>query len=259
MSESPGTSRLQRLVGWLWLPVGIGLAGVAIAWPFFADAWMARHGVAPVAWALASLAGLALLAPSAGRALAPPWWGRLLFVVPCVAAALTEERRFLLVVPALVQAWVAWLFLRSRAEEISLFEQGARLMQPDAPGFIRPYCHRVSRLLGGLLATNAIVLLGLALFAPISVWKLWANGIFWGLLALLCVGEYVVRKWHFRYYTPSAIDRVWARFFPSEATPAGRRSQAFADAMEAQGIGPPTVLPWRRRSQRVVRPGDQSK
>lgn len=245
--ESPrAVGRLRRGAGWLWLPVGVALACVAVVYPFLADHWIDTYGVRAVAMPLAAIGTLALFAPRNNR-LAPPWLVRAAFLLPIAGAVLTEERRFLMIVPALVQAWAGWLLLDSTRAEMSLFEQGARLMQRNAPGFIAPYCRKASTLLGAMLAANAVLVAVLALAAPLGWWQLWVNGLSWAVLALFFVGEYVVRKWWFRYYTPSPIDRVWAALFPAEATWAGRRSARFAEQMEARGEPAPSVLPWRRR------------
>ena len=59
--------------------------------------------------------------------------------------------------------------------------------------------------------------------------------LFYVLLGALLAGEFLFRKWWFRYYGAGPVDRVFARLFPAEATPNGRRSLAYV-AARRQGM-----------------------
>jgi hypothetical protein len=54
------------------------------------------------------------------------------------------------------------------------------------------------------------------------------------------VADWLVRKWHFRYYGPGPIDRVLRKLLPPENTEVGRRSLAYIQKMRAElGMPPP--------------------
>ena len=74
------------------------------------------------------------------RDLSLGWLDSAAFVGLPLAAALTGERVFLLLIPAWLYAALARIFAASLRGEQSLVERAAMRLEPNAPGFIGPYC-----------------------------------------------------------------------------------------------------------------------
>lgn len=134
----------------------------------------------------------------------------------------------LLLVPSWAYLVVAFVFWRSTADGSSLIERFVQRVHPYAPDFIGPYCRKVTLAWGCFFGLHALVLAALALVAPLHWWEGYTT---WVVLPLSVAGslvEYLIRKTWFRYYPYGGpIDRLFSRFFPAEATEAGRRSQAY--------------------------------
>ncbi len=155
------------------------------------------------------------------------------------AAAVSGERVFLLLVPACVQVALARMFWRSVRDGASIFERVAFGIQPYAPDFIRPYCRRSTSVWAGLFLANALVIAALALFGPLAWWRSFSGWIVWVAMAALAAADYVVRKLYFRIYFDRPLDRLLARWFPSENTAMGRRANEHRREMRlALGLPP---------------------
>lgn len=221
-----------------WVAAGALLIVLVVVYPLLASQLGDRVGTRGLASALVILNLLALLLPRL-EGLAPSRGARAVLLMPLVAAAITEDARFLRAAPALIHLWVAWLFAGSLRTESSLIEWGARVMEPQAPPFIRPYCRKVTALWAGVEAVHAVAILYLALFAPVAAWSRFAGVGVWVTMGALGIGEYFVRKAWFRYYlAESPIDRAWARILPPENTAVGRRSVAYSRKLREQGFKP---------------------
>lgn len=202
----------------------------AVVYPLLAGAALERWGVRGVALALLGAAAFSVLAlrrrVSAGLRLgATPGLGVTLL---SGAAAWTGDRLPLLWVASWAYLVVAWFFWRSLADGSSLIERGARFMHPYAPDFIRPYCRKVTLAWCGFFAVNAVGVAVLATAAPFAWFEFYTRMGIFALMLAFSVVEFVIRKSWFRYYPyGNPIDRLFAAFFPSENTAAGRRSRAY--------------------------------
>lgn len=208
------------------------MVALALVWPLVSERLVAQLGVRALAGVLLLVSSLSLFA--ARRAVSSEFALRrsdsaaLLGLV--AAAALSGERAFLLLVPAWVQLAVFRIFRRSVREGASVFERVAFAIEPNAPDFIRPYCRKSTLLWSWLFLANAVAIAALALFAPLEVWRAFTGWMVWAVIALASVCDYLVRKLHFRAYSPNPLDRVLARLFPPENTETGRRSVAYRRA-----------------------------
>ena len=162
-------------------------------------------------------------------------------LVLTLAAAVTGDRLFLMLVPAAVHLVLFELFRASLRGPMSMIELGARVIEPYAPEFIDSYCRKLTLLWSLFFLANALGIAVLAFWAPFAWWRAYTGWIVWALVAGLNVVEFLVRKWWFRYYlywTP--FDRLWSTLFPAEATPQGRRSAAYVrrlhEELRRQGI-----------------------
>src|SRR5262249_16841074 len=102
------------------------------------------------------------------------------------------------------------------------------------PDFIDPYCNKLTGIWTGLFALCAALVAGCALFASQATWSLVAGVLVYLLMIALQLVEYVVRKLWFRHYSRGPLDPLFARFFPAEDTPEGRRSLAHILEMRAR-------------------------
>jgi uncharacterized membrane protein len=149
-------------------------------------------------------------------------------------AVVSGRRLFLLLLPALVYAYLIYEFARSLRQPVSLIGRMARLMNPKAPDFIDPYCRKLTLVWCGVFALNMAFIAGFALTGREDAWT-WYAGVFSYLLMAVFQGlEFLVRKVWFRHYGRGPLDRVFARLFPSEKTATGRRSLAYIQKMRAR-------------------------
>ena len=250
MSSPPQPGREDPLAPWkmTWRSL-LGFALVAISlfvYPWLIDAAFARFGTRPVA-------ALALLLTLVGGVGPLSRGGRLelpsvpglpagLALLPA-AALLTGDARFLFLVPAGVYVWLALMAAQSLREEISLIERFARILQPRAPEFIRPYCRKVTALWALAFVGAAVVIAYLVAIGAVAERRAFTAYGLWAPMGVLSAIEYAVRKAWFRYYGGGALDAVWAALLPAENTERGRRSLAYIREararMRAEGFTPP--------------------
>lgn len=210
----------------------LGVAVLAAsAYPLVFASVVSRLGVrAPAAaFALAALAA-ALRTDAPARVLAGA------FVAgACAVAVATGDDAALRLLPAFVHAGVSVVFFASLRGDDSFVERGARMIQPMAPDFIRPYCRRATALWGVVMAVNAVVLAWAALFASAEAWRTAAGAGIWSWMAAVGAAEFLVRKTYFRnYWYGGPFERVWSRLFPAEATEMGRRSADWIRVVRAE-------------------------
>lgn len=156
-----------------------------------------------------------------------------------LAAIALGDRTLLLLLPMLVSLYLLATFSWSLRRGPPMIERFARMVEDDLPDFTLPYCRRVTAVWCVFLAANAALVLALALAAPVAWWALYTGALFYALLGLLLGGEFVFRKWWFRYYGDGPADRFMARLFPPERTANGRRSLAYVARREAEAARPP--------------------
>ena len=149
-------------------------------------------------------------------------------------AVVSGRRVFLLLLPSLVYAYLIWAFARSLREPVSLIGRMARRLNPKAPDFIDPYCRKLTLVWCGLFAVNMTFIAAFALTGREDAWTWYAGAFSYLLMAAFQGLEFVVRKVWFRHYGRGPLDRVFARLFPSENTPTGRRSLAYIQKMRAR-------------------------
>lgn len=210
----------------------LGLAVLAAsAYPLVFETLVVRLGVrAPAAaFALAAMVA-AVRAEAPARGLAGAFVAGV-----CMVAVATGDDAALRLLPAFVHAGVAFVFFASLRGGASLVERGARMIQPMAPGFIGPYCRRVTALWGVVMLVNAAVLAWAALFASAGAWRTAAGAGIWGWMAAVSAVEFLVRKTYFRnYWYGGPFERVWSRLFPADATEMGRRSAEWIRVVRAE-------------------------
>jgi uncharacterized membrane protein len=214
--------------------VGALIALLAVVYPVVLESALDRLGVRTVSLALAAgaLVSLPLRGPArGGRAVGTAGLAGLL-----IAAAVTEERSWLRLVPAWVYACLAGAAAASLREPESLMERAARWLVPEAPDFIGGYCRAVTALWSVLFLAGAAAIAALAVAGTPEGWRTFTSRTLWIAMAVLTAIEFLVRKTWFRYYARGGpFERVWSTLFPAERTARGRRSMA-------------AIAQWRERS-----------
>lgn len=229
-------------------PAVVGLVGMggllALAYPFALERALAGVATRSVAAAVALLGAASLAVPLGPRgSLAPGRWLRAaVLVLPALAAA-TGDVLFLLLVPAAIQAVLAGVFALSLRGGGSILQEAARYLNPYAPGFIAPYCRKVTAIFAGILALQGAAVAALALRTagrPDPGWALLAGVAVWAPLGVASAVEWAVRKSWFRYYTNGPVDRLLRAWLPPENTAAGRRSLEYIRRKRKElGMPPP--------------------
>lgn len=206
--------------------LGLAMLGAA-SYPLLLGSLLGAFGVRSVAAALALFA----VASAIGRQHDSSGWivfARGVAIALAGTSVVTGSAAPLLLVPSFVYAVLGAIFFASLAGDVSLVERGARLIQPVAPDFIAGYCRRVTALWGALLLGHGVVLAIVAVFATQGTWRAAAGAYTWAGIAAVSAAEFLVRKTYFRnYWYGGPFDRLWARLFPADATPMGRRSAAY--------------------------------
>jgi uncharacterized membrane protein len=137
-------------------------------------------------------------------------------------------------VPAVVHLLVARVFAASLLDDETLIEKAARMAHPLAPPFIAPYCRKLTAVWAGLFAASAVITAVLAIRGLLDAHRAWTGWIFWTVLAIFSLVEFLWRKAWFRYYGPGPFDRFLSRVFPPGNTPRGRRSAAYVASMRSE-------------------------
>jgi uncharacterized membrane protein len=214
------------------------LVSGAVAYPWVGHAAIERFGVAGTASVLlvATVAGLAARVMRERRALQRVGQSSGALLLLGLAAA-SGDRTWLQLFPALVNAYLAVIFIRSVVTGRSIVERGARLVEPYLPAFTLGYCRRVTLLWAGFFAANTAGI-GVLAVGPSDRWRAYTLFGYPTLIAVLSLAEFLVRKIWFRNYHRGPIDRVLAVLFPADASERGRRSQRFIEALHAAGYGP---------------------
>ncbi len=211
-----------------------GLAAAAagiflVLYPVVAAAALDRFSprVIGLIWLGLAAVGIAVRRRLEGRA----WVELLLLAVPGVTllswAAVFDAALPIRLIPGVVNATLAIVFLRTLFHEQSMVEVGARLIQPGLPDFTRPYCRLSTVIWGGFFIASALVIVVLAFGGDHAAWVRFTTWTYFVAMSILGVGEFLVRKIYFRHYEGGPVDAVFAAVFPAEKTEMGRRSAAF--------------------------------
>jgi len=213
-----------------WISVGVlaaFLALLVIAYPYLLTGALPRFGVSRTSVALFFIVALSFGIRSRIPAAPLQWSAAPSMGIPALlaAAAFSGDALYLQLVPSVVYLTLASWFYASFRSGASIIERVARLMVPEAPDFIRPYCRKVTGLWAVFFAASSLVIAYLAILGTQSEWAFFAGKLVYALMIAASLLEFVVRKSWFRYYFHGGwFDRVWQRLFPPENTPEGRRS-----------------------------------
>ena len=211
------------------LALGGAFALLTLLWPFVEGGLVTQLGVRVLAVAFLALTALSIFAARGAlpRELSLGPLDTAGFVGLPLAAAVSGEHVFLLLIPAWLYAALARIFAVSLRAEQSVVERAAMRLEPNAPAFIGPYCRAVTGFWAIVFLLNALGIAALALFAPPAWWRAYTGWISWLVFAALSLGEFIVRKAHFRNYDGGRIDSAFELFFPADGNEMGRRANAY--------------------------------
>ncbi len=231
----------RRTVG--MLAAAGGLAFFLIVYPLVAARLVGVAGVRGAAALFLALATASVLRRTGGAAaeLAPHGWARLGLALLLAAAVISGRSVFLWLIPAWIQLALGAIFGRTLLHPPSVIERAGRFLQPYLPEFVGPYCRVVTALWAVIFFANALVIVALALFAPLERWQAYTGYGMYAGMVLLCVIEYFVRKVWFRHYGDNQIDRMWARVLPQEGSARGRRTRAYVQEVRRRLAGESTA------------------
>ena len=195
-------------------------ASVAVLYPLIVYAGLRLSHVRGLALLLGTLLALRLLHSWRVR----DRQAAAVAAVPIVAvgavvalAALLNDGRLFLFVPALVNLTLLVTFARTLRRGPSMVEALARLQYGTlAPG-AAPYCRRVTIVWCVFFTINIAVISTLAVQGWLSAWALYTGVLAYVLMAALFTVELTYRSWRFRHYTGAATDVVFRRLFPPRA------------------------------------------
>ena len=148
----------------------------------------------------------------------------------------TNDRLGLLLVPALVNLYLALGTGWTLTTDQSLVERVAAFIQPHIPDFTRPYCRKVTALWALFFGANVVGIAALAFADAEPLWRLYTSRLYFLVITVLTVVEFVVRKIHFRNYSNHIVDRMFAALFPAKNTAQGRQSEAYLQKMRDLGL-----------------------
>ncbi len=226
------------------LQVGLGtaLAILIFVYPFVFNHLIANYGVRAGAIALMIYAAFfAFARVEMGLPIALLSLPNLGVAAIAAITWITQDIRYVLLVPALIYLMIGRYFWSTLRDEITIIEHVARFIVPVSPDFIRPYCRRSTIGWCIFFAINAAVIAWLALSGRVEAWRDYTGWQMFAIIGAICLVDFLFRKWWFRYYqSHNPFDRVWSKIFPAENTERGRRSMEYLRKRRQElGMPPP--------------------
>jgi uncharacterized membrane protein len=145
-----------------------------------------------------------------------------LVAIVLATAALLNDGRIFLFIPALVNGAMLLAFARSLVRGPSMIETFARLSHPELPASRGPYLRAVTWVWCGFFAANIAISVVLALSATVATWAVYNGVVAYVLVGVLLGAERVYRYWRFRGYHGDWLDVIFRRVFPPPAAGGSR-------------------------------------
>jgi len=139
-----------------------------------------------------------------------------------VVAAVFNDGRAFLFVPALVNGALLIGFGRTLRRGPSMIETYARLRHPEMPASRGPYLRAVTGVWCVFFAVKMTISGLLALYGTLEAWTVYNGILSYVLIGVLLAAERVYRYWRFRGYHGDLLDPLFRRVFPPPAA-GGRR------------------------------------
>jgi uncharacterized membrane protein len=132
----------------------------------------------------------------------------------CAAAALFNDGRVFLYVPALINGVLLLSFARTLVVPPSMGERLARRRRPELSADDVAYCRQVTRVWCVFFVANGAFSAWLAAHGALETWTVYNGLVSYVLVGLLFVGEMVYRAWHFRRFEGDVTDVFLRKVFP---------------------------------------------
>ena len=132
----------------------------------------------------------------------------------CAAAALFNDGRVFLYVPALINGVLLLSFARTLVVPPSMGERLARRRRPELSADDVAYCRQVTRVWCVFFVANGAFSAWLAARGALETWTVYNGLVSYVLVGLLFVGEMVYRAWHFRRFEGDVTDVFLRKVFP---------------------------------------------
>jgi uncharacterized membrane protein len=124
-----------------------------------------------------------------------------------IMGLLVDDRRFVLAMPVLINAWLFVAF-GTTLFGVPMIERLARLQSPELSSEQVRYCRRVTQIWVAFFLVNGIITGILALFASTRWWALYTGLLAYMFIGLLGATEFLVRRYLFREFGSGLHDRV---------------------------------------------------
>ncbi|GAB4358142.1 MAG: membrane protein [Methylohalobius crimeensis] len=174
-----------------WLP-GVVLTLLFLAYPFLAQALVARGGGGALPWAIG---GVLLWRAWRGKGAIRGLW--LTLGLALLGGHLWLGAQAARWVPAVAFVWVGWVFGRTLMHPPPLIERMVRLQFRDIPPYLLVYLRRLTIVWTGFFLAAATLSVGLTLVGTQSAWLGFHGFGIYLAMAVLVSGEYLYRRWRF--------------------------------------------------------------
>lgn len=138
----------------------------------------------------------------------------LLMVAVLGLSVISNDARYLLFVPFLMNAALLVAFGRSLRTGPPLVETFARMRERKISDAHVRYCRSVTFVWCVFFVANGAVCLWLAIEADLWMWALYTGFISYMLMGLLFSAEFVVRSWRFQSFQGTLVEPLFRRLFP---------------------------------------------
>lgn len=132
----------------------------------------------------------------------------------CAAAALFNDGRVFLYVPALINGVLLLSFVRTLVVPPSMGERLARRRRPELSADDVAYCRQVTRVWCVFFVANGAFSAWLAARGALETWTVYNGLMSYVLVGVLFAGERVYRAWHFRRFEGDVTDVFLRKVFP---------------------------------------------
>lgn len=136
-------------------------------------------------------------------------------VIPITIAIIINSELALRFLPVMINVSMLIVF-GSSLRTVPMIERFARMQTSTLSAAQRSHCRQFTQLWCLFFIFNIIVVLLLS-WAPLSWWAFYTGGLNYGLMGVLFVGEFLVRRYRFREYSGHFWDRFLLRILPKGA------------------------------------------
>ena len=135
-----------------------------------------------------------------------------IIILLATLSASLNSATFILFTPALVNVSLLVTFaVTLRNNATPLIERFARMQHEDLSDGELRWCRRLTAVWCAFFVANGCAIVLLALVAPVSWWALYTGALSYGLVGVLGVSEYILRKRRFGRFSSKLHDRLLAR------------------------------------------------